>query len=237
MSMLPLHDITVVVPTRNEAHNIRRLLASIPSALAVVVVDASEDETPQVVQAARPDATLIRSNTHIAEARQVGGYAAQTPWLLFTDADVTFAPDYFSLLVPKPSLDAVYGPKLSRDEFVGYYRWFARGQQLADWLRWPAVSGSNLLVRRKTWQAVDGFNLSGTCRDASEFASRVGRYDSLSRFAPELVVYATDHRRLRQGMARKTAHSLLRCALLRADLIPLRWRHHDWGYWRTKPLG
>jgi hypothetical protein len=50
-------------------------------------------------------------------------------------------------------------------------------------------------------------------------------------FAPDLIVYARDHRRLEQGTARKTLHSISRCLLLYFNLMPARWRSHDWGYW------
>jgi hypothetical protein len=48
-----------------------------------------------------------------------------------------------------------------------------------------------------------------------------------------LIVYARDHRRLERGLLGKTAHSMARCALLYADLMPSTWREADWGYWNT----
>ena len=51
-------DLTVVVPTRNEARNIPLFLASIPADLPLVVVDASDDGTPEIVRRLRPDSTF-----------------------------------------------------------------------------------------------------------------------------------------------------------------------------------
>jgi hypothetical protein len=50
-------------------------------------------------------------------------------------------------------------------------------------------------------------------------------------FAPDLVVYAHDHRRLYRGPLRKTLHSITRCLLLYLGLISESWLSHDWGYW------
>jgi hypothetical protein len=60
---------------------------------------------------------------------------------------------------------------------------------------------------------------------------RLKRNGNRCHFEPDLVVWATDHRRLERGRLRKTAHSLLRCTLLYTGLMPNRWRKRDWGYW------
>lgn len=230
-----LDAITIILPTRNEARNIPVFLASLPPAAPLIVVDASTDATPELVQQIRPyHTTLIRQPANVTLARQISAGLAQTPWLLFTDADVTFAPDYFDQAPALLRGDVVYGPKRSRGEFQSYYRWFSRGQQFMHRLGVPAASGSNLLVRRSAFQAVGGFDLTLNCNEDSELAWRLRRRGYAVHFAPELVVYEHDHRRLRRGRLRKTAHSLARCALLYANLMPARWRGHDWGYWSRR---
>jgi glycosyltransferase involved in cell wall biosynthesis len=231
--MMEITDLTVVVPTRNESRNIGPFLASLPPSIPLVVVDASSDATPTLVARQRARNTLlIRHPGSIPVARQLGAEAARTAWLLFTDADVTFAPDYFTRLRrPRPPADALYGPKLSRDRYRRYYRWFSRGQQLSQAFGIPAVSGSNLLVRAGALEACGGFDPQLTVNEDSELGFRLQRHGFRLRFAPELVVYARDHRRLERGVWRKTGHSLLRCALLYTNLLPERWRRKDWGYW------
>lgn len=199
-------------------------------------MDASEDTTADLIATLRPDQTLvIRHPGKIAEARQIGAEIARTPWLLFTDADVVFAPDYFDRLSTYQHYDACYGPKLSTDSFIRYYRWFERGQHLCQQLGIPAVSGSNLLMSRRTFLNVGGFDLRLTCNEDSELGWRIKREGYRIAFAPDLVVYARDHRRLRLGLARKMLHSLTRCLLLYLNLIPTRWRSRDWGYWAHRP--
>lgn len=229
-----LSDITIVIPTRNEADNIPSFLATIPEQTPLVVVDDSDDATPYLIRNHRPRRTqLLRCSSNVTQARQIGAETAVTPWLLFSDADVAFAPDYFPRLIQiiETGGQVFYGPKLSRNQFRRYYRRFAQGQQLSHWLGIPAASGSNLLVQRSAFRAVGGFDLDLTCNEDSEIVWRLQRRGYRIRFISDLVVYATDHRRLRRGPWRKTAHSLLRCLLLWSGLMPHRWRRSDWGYW------
>ncbi len=89
-------DITTIVPTRNEMRNIPAFLGSIPPDIGLIVVDASGGDTPQCIGEIRPNNTvLLRYPGSIAEARNAGTAVARTPWLVFTDADVTFAPGFF----------------------------------------------------------------------------------------------------------------------------------------------
>lgn len=233
---MELPNLTIIVPTRNEAANIANFLRSIPASVALIVVDASQDNTPDLILALRPERTLvIRHPGHIAQARQIGAESAQTPWLLFSDADITFAPDYFRLVSGYKGYDALYGPKLSADDFARTYHWLAQGQQLSQRLGIPAASGSNLLVRRQPFLDIGGFDLGLTCNEDSELGWRIKRKGYRINFAPDLVVYARDHRRLQQGATRKIAHTLARCSLLYFNLMPDRWRSHDWGYWSHLP--
>jgi glycosyltransferase involved in cell wall biosynthesis len=232
MGILPT-EVTIVLPTKNEAHNTMPFLRSLPADIPLVVVDASDDETPTLIAETRPQHTLIiRSPARIAEARQIGATAAQTKWLLFTDADITFAPGYFGRLrACKSDCDVIYGTKRSLDAYARYYRWFSRGQGLAHRLGIAAASGSNLLIRREVLLACGGFDLHLTVNEDSEVAWRIKRQGYRICFVPELVVYERDHRRLRRGAARKTMHTLARCLLLYLNLMPKRWRSADWGYW------
>src|SRR5262249_9430006 len=158
--------------------------------------------------------TVLSLEGNVAAARQAGAEAAHTPWLVYTDADVVFAPDYFERLIRYAPDGALYGPKLSRDAFTGYYRWFARGQRLLPWLGVPGASGSNLVVRRQALCAVGGFDRHLICTEDSELAWRLKRRGFGVAWAGDLVVYARDHRRLRRGVGRKLAHSTLRGTLL-----------------------
>jgi glycosyltransferase involved in cell wall biosynthesis len=230
-----LADITLVLPTRDEAHNIAGFLDSIPDELNLIVVDASRDATPDLIEARRPHrTTVLREPGTVTEARQRGASVASTDWLLFSDADVVFAPGYFDRLAALSGSGVFYGPKLSRDRYRYYYRGIARGQAICQALGIPAASGSNLLVPRAALMDVGGFDLCLNCNEDSEVVWRLHRAGHRARYLPDLPVFASDHRRLERGRLSKTLHSFARCVLLYTDLMPRKYRSHDWGYWQNR---
>jgi glycosyltransferase involved in cell wall biosynthesis len=229
---IELNDLTIILPTRNESSNIRNFLRSVPDNIGLIVVDASEDSTADIVSSVRPDyTTVIRHPGTVTEARRIGADAANTRWLLFTDADITFSKDYFRNVGNLEEYDLIYGPKLSLDRFRAYYKWFAYGQRLIHALGVPAASGSNCIIRREAYERSGGFDMELTCNEDSELAWRIDRMGYKSYFTFDLVVYAGDHRRLERGIIKKTLHSITRCTALYFDLIPERLKGSDWGYW------
>lgn len=228
-----LDDVTIVLPTKNEEGNILPFLHSVHPDVALVVVDSSDDKTADLVVAHRPERThVLRQAANVTEARQIGARAAQTDWLLFSDADISFAPDYFQVLrTHSGDADVIYGAKASSGEYAGYYQWFVWGQGVLQRLGIPGASGSNLLIRRDVFWQVGGFDLNLTVNEDSEIAWRIARRGYRVMFARDLVVCERDHRRLRRGVLRKTLHSFLRCTLLYLNLIPEQHRARDWGYW------
>lgn len=225
-------DVTIVLPTRNEQNNIPSFLSSLPEECHLIVVDSSEDNTAELIREIRPERTrILRKVSNIPEARQAGVELATTQWLLFTDADILFPVGYFDLLDQYDGYDCVYGSKLSVTGYRKYYRYFAYAQQASHSIGIPAATGSNLLVKRKIIAAVGGFDPNLVCNEDSELVWRIKRSGFRTTYAPDLIVIATDHRRLEKGILRKTLHSLFRCTLLYFNLIPAKWRRYDWGYW------
>lgn len=232
---ITLDTVTVIVPTKNEAENILVFLGSLPATVHLIVVDASTDETPEVIKDVRRHrTTVVREPLSIPEARQRGAELAQTEWLLFTDADVLFDEDYFERLrdLPVPGeVGGLVGTKATLDGFDTYHRWFRRGQQFFHWLGIPAATGSNMLIRRSALMEVGGFDPALTVNEDTEIMFRVGRCHAVG-FVPELIVRAFDHRRLEAGLARKILHGAMRNTLLWLGVGDDRVRSGDWGYWK-----
>jgi glycosyltransferase involved in cell wall biosynthesis len=227
-----ISDITVIVPTKNEAHNVPQLIQSIPQPVNLIVVDASDDHTPELCLKLRPQNTIvIRSQAHIAEARNIGARAASTNWLLFTDADVFFSCDYFTRLVNLTPLHALYGIKMALDEQASYYQRFTRWQIYLDRMSIPAVSGSNFLVNAQVFQKVGAFNPGLLVNEDTELGYRLKKGNYRLDFNRRLIVFSRDHRRLMRGKLRKDLHTLSRCTLIYLNLFPTLWMHRDWGYW------
>jgi cellulose synthase/poly-beta-1,6-N-acetylglucosamine synthase-like glycosyltransferase len=104
----PQPRVSVIVPARNEARNIRRCVASLlgqayPDFEVIVVDDGSTDATPQILSELRhgaggdrlriiPAGELPAGWAGKPHAMAVGAAAATGAWLLFTDADTLHRP-------------------------------------------------------------------------------------------------------------------------------------------------
>lgn len=99
------HDVTVVIPARNEEQNIGRCVASFaPLGVRVVVVnDKSEDRTAEVARSAGAEVIdappLRRLTLGKPNACQAGADQVSTKWILFVDADTWYHRDFLPSLI------------------------------------------------------------------------------------------------------------------------------------------
>ena len=233
---MTIEALTLVVPTKDEADNIGPFLASLDPRLRVIVVDASTDGTPDLVRELRPERTTILEDPgSIPEARQLGLEAAETEWVLFTDADMAFGRDYWTAweaLDVGPKVGAVQGGKFSADDdYRTYYRLFSFGIRALSWLTVPAGSGSNMIVRRRALLAEGGFDPALTANEDIYALWSVRKTGWRVIYAGGLKVYERDHRRLEQGRTKKTLHGWIRPLMLFTGLGSDRVRTSSWGYW------
>lgn len=87
-------ELTVIILTRNEAHQVRACIeaARLVSDTVLVFDSASEDETVSLAQAAGAR-VLQRSFDNYANQRNAALNAATTPWVFFVDADERVTPE------------------------------------------------------------------------------------------------------------------------------------------------
>ncbi len=98
--MNPANELTIVIPAKNEAKLIPRLLTSLTnqdyskmSSTRVLVADAnSTDGTPEIVMSFRDrlNVSVIRGGMP-SVGRNQGAAQADTPYILFLDADIELA--------------------------------------------------------------------------------------------------------------------------------------------------
>ena len=232
-----LDNLTVVVPTKNETANAGPFLESLHPDIELIVVDASDDDTRDVIQRLRPNrTTVIFDEGTIPEARQIGLERAATEWVLFTDIDMSFGDDYWDgweSLDLGPKVGAMQGAKLSADdEFRTYYRLFSFGIRAMSWLTIPAGSGSNMIFRRTALLDAGGFDPKLTANEDIYALWVVRKAGWRVGYSGALKVFERDHRRLRQGRAKKTLHGWVRPLMLFTGIGGDRVRESSWGYWK-----
>ena len=101
-------QLTILVPTRNEAQNVEPLLGRLSTSVngnsVVLFVDDSDDETPDVVQAARARGfgSLETKLLHRSGEQRTGGLGgavlaglerSDTPWVCVMDGDLQHPPE------------------------------------------------------------------------------------------------------------------------------------------------
>lgn len=96
-------DLTVIIPARNEAHQIARAVQSFRGLPIIVVDDDSSDDTARLARDA--GATVITA-PHLTPGAKgkpnacfAGAQQAQTKWIVFVDADTWFEPTFAASIV------------------------------------------------------------------------------------------------------------------------------------------
>lgn len=232
---MDLNNLTVIIPTKDEEKNIITFLDSIPVYIKLIVVDSSSDRTRELINIRRPDnTTILYEECNIPKARQSGADAASTDWLLYSDADMIFDPDYFNNLEKmefKDTIGAVMGGKHSKNKYRWYYLAYSFGMMFFSWFTIPIGSGSNMILRKEALLAVDGFDFSLSHSEDSDILWRIRQAGWKVVFRNSLKVYEQDHRRLNKGVFKKFWHGTLRSVFLITGIKRDNVRKSDWGYW------
>ncbi|WP_408896501.1 mycofactocin biosynthesis glycosyltransferase MftF [Nocardioides sp. R1-1] len=214
-------DVTVVVPARDRATSVDRLLAALPSHLPVVVVDDGSREPAALAEVARRHgARLVRHpvNRGPAAARNTGMRSARTPYVAFCDSDV--CPEAGWLGVLRRHLDdpavAVVAPRVLGGEPEAGDTWIDRYEQARSSLdlgptpdlvrvhgRVAYVPSAFLLVRRGALDEVGGFAETMRAGEDVDLVWRLLGAGWLVRYEPAARVRHDHRTRLLPWLTRK----------------------------------
>lgn len=212
-----LPHVSIVIAVRNGAATLPALFEALDRQTApadwfevIVVDDASDDDTQDIVERSR--ARLISATTHVGlpSARNLGIREARGDVVALTDADCIPSPTWLErgwaqfasggvdilaggITVPlgdHPSIASL----LDSSRFFDQERWTAEG----------CATGANLWVHRRVFQASGLFNegLAAYGGDDEDFTRRATRDGARLIYVPDVAIAHPPRRRLRQ-LARK----------------------------------
>jgi biofilm PGA synthesis N-glycosyltransferase PgaC len=163
-----IHDISLVVPFRNEAQNLPQLIASIENLKnkpkeIIFVNDHSEDNSVEILK----NSSLSLDILHLEgekfgkkQALQKGIEHANCEYILTWDADIEVPEDYFSVLNQQEKVDLLILPvKMQALSFLGFFAsldyYFLNSISFASgkFSQNLVASGANLLFKKELYLA------------------------------------------------------------------------------------
>lgn len=214
-----LAELTIVVPVRDRAEPLRRLLASIPPHVAEVIVVDDASEQPDLIARAAADAgarlIALPQNVGTSGARNAGLARVGTPFVAFVDSDVVLGAGCLETLLrhfADPAL-AVAAPRV-----LGLHsaraNWIIRYENARSSLdlgqegarvhprgRVTWVSGTCLVARRTSVE--DGFDVAMRAGEDVDLVWRLADRGLRVRYEPAAAVGHEHRRRLRAWLGRK----------------------------------
>ena len=180
--------ISIVIPMYNEARHIgRTLLAARKAANAadidcelIVVDNGSIDDGPQIARAFGAQ-VLVLPGLLIGALRNRGATVASGEWLAFIDADIEMPEDWLSQLfaLEADAQGDIFGLDLHTPAAAPWYatawqrrmlRPSANASRTVDWL-----PSANLLMRKRWFDVVGGFNETLRTGEDKEYTLRLGK--------------------------------------------------------------
>ncbi len=195
-------DISVIIPTLNEAATIGETLRRLRSSASceVIVVDGgSDDGTPEL---ARPQADLVLSaGRGRATQMNVGARAASGQVLLFLHADTVLPPDFPALLENALRNPRVVGGRFDvrLDAEGRLFRIIETLMNLRSRLSRIATGDQAIFVRSRTFQELGGYREAELMEDL-ELSYRLKRQGELACLREQVVTSA--RRWQRDGIVR-----------------------------------
>lgn len=217
-------ELSVVVPTLDEARHLPRLLRDLqamdPDPEVVVVDGGSRDGTPELAR--RAGARVVPARPSRGGQLRAGARVARGRWLLFLHADSRLTPEAAraaaAFLARADEGRAAYFP-FAVDGQAWWWRALELGQRLRERLAGLVYGDQGLLVSRTLYEAVDGHPDWPLMEDV-EVVRRIRRAGRLERL--EVPLPTSPRRYRREGPLRGWLRNAVLVSLFRLGVPPRR---------------
>ncbi|MBN1915668.1 glycosyltransferase [Candidatus Dojkabacteria bacterium] len=208
---------SVVIPTKNEQQNIKRLLLNLKAQTTepnqIIVADKSTDGTGVVAK--RLGAKVVRGvdDGRIGRGRNLGARHAKTDILVFLDADVVLPNDFFERAIPMfvrgkyhiatCKIEAERKKLRNFLYFKGWHLLKKFGYYTKNVL---AECGACMIVWKRVFEMAGGFSESISVGEDADFVKRVIRIGGRYKILP--VKIRVSDRRISLPVSKFAVHLL-----------------------------
>jgi GT2 family glycosyltransferase len=232
-------EVSVVVPVRDGAASLPALLDSLatqefePERYEVIVVDnASRDGTADIA-ASRGARVVFEPRPNRSRARNAGARAARSDLFAFIDADCTASPRWLSALLSCRGRAPLVAGKVAMQTHSSpnaIERFEARWRfEQETWVRQGWAATANLLVERRAFEAVGGFDAAYRhIGEDVDFCLRAGRAGFKLAFCENALVHHEAEQALSPVLRRSFFHGYSAAqALRRLGVGHVAWRNPE----------
>ena len=192
---------SIIIPVRNEEHNIARCLSALsnsqiaPHVFEIIVVDNGSTDRTREVAAGFVSTYALRvldwPNAYIAAVRNAGAAVAQGKYFAFLDSDCEVLPDWLTQaqLAISRGITGVFGSYYlipENSSWIARYWHEERDKRGAGEV--PYLPAGDLFVSRELFQKVRGFDETIQTNEDYEFCQRVRSIGHPITCIPELGV-------------------------------------------------
>lgn len=198
----------MVVPTLNEQRVIGRCLASIRRAgpCQLIVVDGGSCDRTVAIAKKYADVVFVQKKPGVAAARNEAVERAKGRYVAFTDADCVVPPDWLRRIRHNLRRCVCVGGPLkplshSLRHRLGYFLTTDLVPTVSSIFGFYQFHGSNMAVRRRTFEKAGGFNPQLRKLEDNELANRLKMFGKVF-FDRRLYVFSDPRRFEKYGYVR-----------------------------------
>jgi GT2 family glycosyltransferase len=196
-------NITVVVPVHNNSNTLQRVTEPlkrelIPGDRIIAVNDHSLDDSSSLLLNLEIEVAESTGKPGAAGTRNTGAILAETPWILFVDADAVAPEGWRKMLSERmngnQAIQAVYSRKAAGNSAATFYKNYYYFHTFTRRIKGPFIKGCGTFffaVKTDVFKELGGFdeNIAGATIEDADFSERLWSRGGKIVIAPEIQVF------------------------------------------------